>query len=141
MSLIVPDEGEQVLIRRMLKPAVGDDLALHLRTFQNNLIPNKETVIGDVVESTYAGYAMKPLLPSGWATPIEVGGVAQMTWAAGFLSWLATAGTQDVYGYYVTDNTDTTLLWIERFPVPQVVTTTQSIVVLPIMRLHSEVEP
>lgn len=141
MPIVVPDDGEVALLRRMLKPAAGDDLALHLRLFANNIVPNRETVIGDVLESTFAGYASKPLLPTGWGAPQSVGGVAQMVWAAGFLSWLASAGTQTVYGYYVTDAADATLLWIERFPSPQLVTTVVPIVVLPLMRLHSEVEP
>jgi hypothetical protein len=141
VPIIVPDLGELELVRRMLRPHEDDALPLRLRLFANDYVPNRVTEIDDVTEATFAGYVQKDLDPAGWASPVNVGGVAQMVWAAGFLSWLASAGSQTCYGYYVTDNPAEVLLWAERFPIPLAVSTTVPAIVLPIMRLHSEFEP
>lgn len=139
--LVVPDVGELVLLRRMLVPDANDTMPLRIKLYQSDTVPNRESVLADFTEANFAGYTQKDLDQTNWSTPATTAGIAQVTWVPGFISWLATSGTQDIYGYLVTDWTGITLLWAERYPNPVTVSTTVPALVLPTMRLRSESQP
>jgi hypothetical protein len=138
VALVVPDEGEVELLRRMLKPAAGDSLPLKLRLFTALAAPpGNGSTLADVTEATFAGYVEKDLDPTVWAPPMSVANVAQTQYGATFLTWLASAGSQVVTGYYVTNNPGTKLLWLELFIAGVTVTTTTPASVYPYLRLRS----
>ena|ERR1043165_556607 len=84
-----------------------------VRLFKNNLTPTPANVVGDFVESTFTGYAPQALAALG-----------ADTWDGVNYVWSKTAGTynfsgagvanENVYGYYVLDNTGK-LIWSKRF--------------------------
>jgi hypothetical protein len=87
-----------------------------LRLYQNNLSPNRNTDLADLVEATYSGYANKTVAiwgtsfldPQGFATSI-----------APVQTFASTADTvaNTVYGaYYLDAGGD--LVWVERFAAP-----------------------
>jgi len=112
MALVVPNVGEAEMLKRIVGDATTD---VHLHLFVDNITPDEATVIGDFTEVFSQNYALKPLAGTwtvgtlGDPTPITY---PQETWTFD--------GTGDglafsAYGYFVTADDDTTLLWTERF--------------------------
>lgn len=90
---------------------------VHIRLFKNDLTPTPDTVVADLTEADFDGYAdFGPVVwgavftnPDGYAE--IVGGVAQFTDTGA-----VTPNT--IYGYYATDAAGTGLFWAERFEDP-----------------------
>lgn len=138
--LVVPDEGERILLDRTLKgPAV--DQVLFLGLYKNDVTPNRESTLTDFDPADYAGYVAEALVDAGWSDAVTVGGAAQSTYGDDWITFLSSAGMQDVYGYYVFDP-DRGVCWAERFgDAPFTVTTVQPVLIRPVLRGRSEFEP
>jgi hypothetical protein len=108
MHLLFPDEGLWTLITRYASPE------LHYRLFVNNLLPTLDTVLADLVEATFTGYAMVVVFPGSFAAGSILSHQASLIAPAiGFPNNDATP--QSAYGYYITDETDTVLLGVALF--------------------------
>lgn len=86
---------------------------LHL--FMNNYTIIQTSVLANVTEATYGGYAAQVL---GTAVDGGIDANDRDTWTYPTLTFAATSGAslpQTIYGYYVTDNGSTTLLWAMNF--------------------------
>lgn len=114
MTLKVPNEGELELLKYMLKENPSN-LLLHL--YENDYTPGLTSVIGDFTESTWTGYSAITLTASNWTDPITtMDGKAETRYGTSVLSWTRSGlGSDDLYGYYVTDTDETIVLWAERF--------------------------
>lgn len=109
MALVVPDVGEVLMLKRALNHTAADNVKVHL--FVNDVTPSDDTVLGDLTECTADGYAAEVLTGTSFTIATNTGTTtaeyAQITFEL--------TGTATVYGYYVTDNAGTGLLWVERF--------------------------
>ena len=89
--------------------------SLWLRLFKNDETPDVETVVGDFEEADFPGYSAIEF--TGWADPDKV---VDGKWVitAPIQTFLCTgSGTpNDIYGYYITDEEATVLLYSERDP-------------------------
>lgn len=85
---------------------------LHL--FQNNVTPTEDTVLTDLTEANFSGYAAANLDYSA-ASGIAAH-VATATPTAVVFTRAAGATSNSIYGYYVTNQAGTQLLWAERDP-------------------------
>lgn len=116
--------------------AVGGPLAdvlVHLNS--NNFTPAKSMVLADFVEAIFDGYAAENVLAAGWSAPYVNGA------GNGEISTLAQAAfdstgvttSEMIFGYYVTDNPATVLLFAEKFttPVPMGAAVGQHLGVIP----------
>lgn len=112
MAAVFPDEGERWLLGLVKAHLDGSLASLHL--FKNDVDPDGDTVQSDLVECDFDGYASINLTP--WSTVITVAGKAFTQ--AQLAIFLCTGGSapNDVYGYYVLDNTATFVIAAERFP-------------------------
>jgi hypothetical protein len=110
MALLVPDVGEVELLSRMLNLNSPDDVVLHLYT--NDKTPAEGDVLGDYTESTATGYAAETLTGSSWSVS-TTGGTTTGEYPQ--VTFTYEAAEPDIYGYYVTNNAEDTLLWAERF--------------------------
>ena len=110
MALVVPNVGEVLLLSYSLnKIAPGDDVKLKL--FKNDVTPDEDTVIGGLTEADTAGYAAISLAKADWT----VASVGDVTTAEQPQKTFTLTGAGDHYGYYITDEAGTGLLWAERF--------------------------
>lgn len=142
MAAVFPDEGELVLLRRMLTPDAGDADMLHLHLFKNNFDPLKDSVLADFTEADFAGYAAADIDPANWLAPSTVAGRAQTSYNPAPVVFTVSSGSQNVYGYYLTDNADSVVLMCERFGnAPQNLTPSVPGLVVLIVQLRSENEP
>lgn len=86
--------------------------ALKLHLYKNNFTPLITSVLADYTESTFAGYAAQSI--TGWTAATITANIAKMLADAKTFTRSSTGATENVYGYYVTDNGSTIALWGER---------------------------
>jgi hypothetical protein len=106
LALLVPDVGENDLLKAMFGQ-VAETFRLHL--YKNNHVPAEADVVGSYTECNAAGYASIALVAANFVIA-TVAGVTTATYAIQTFTFTA---TESVYGYYVTNNGGTILLWAE----------------------------
>jgi len=111
MTIVCPDVGEVLLLKYMLNHTAPTDVKMHL--FVSDITPAEDDIIGDYSgdEAADSSYTAATLTGASW-TVATAAGTTTASYAQQVFSF---AGTADVYGYYVTDNASTNLLWSERF--------------------------
>jgi len=119
---VIPDEGKSNIGGQLLKriTAGGQNCLVHL--FANPITPNAATVLGDLVEASFDGYAPVQLLgPVDAGVDIDDNDV----WILEPVSWLVTGPgglPTVVYGYWVDCDSafvpSTKLLWVKALDVP-----------------------
>ena len=111
MSLVLPNQGEQLALEALVGKTAGQNLKLCL--FQNDYTPIESTIETALTEATFTGYGSITLTAANWtftgADPSHVD-YAQQTFTS-------TAGSQNqpIYGYYLLQVTSGKLVWAERF--------------------------
>jgi len=90
----------------------GINRRLHL--FTNNYTPTVTDTLASYSEATFTGYATQNI--TGWGAPTIAAHVGAIQAASRTFTRTATGTTQNIYGYFVTNAGDTTLLWAERDP-------------------------
>lgn len=110
--MVVLPLSSQLRIQAAYKAADLDGAQLHL--FKNDFVPNIATVLGDLVEADFSGYAFATILL--WGEPyvgpgnrVEADGPSQQFNHSGG------AVANDVYGWFLLDTTAVFLLALERF--------------------------
>jgi len=109
MALLFPNQGEQLALSHILNKTAPENLTLRL--FQNNYTPIETTIETDLTEATFTGYSAISLTAANWTIPD--GGPA--TYAEQTFTSTAGSQNQDVYGYYLTQDTSGKLLYAELF--------------------------
>ncbi len=138
MPLVVPDAGELILLALVLKP-VSTSRNWELRLFANNIVIDEDTVLGDLTECAFAGYAAVPLVSSTWLDPITDTGRALSKYDTAAQQWTnSDSSAAGVYGYYVVDTDSGTLLWAENFTSPISVAVGGTLEVWPVLTGKSE---
>jgi len=110
MPLVVPNSGERLLLSYLVNNAVPSNLKLHL--YVNDYIPDEGSTLANFTECAAAGYAPITLTGANWTITTDTNGVTTASYPE--VTFTITSGTT-IYGYYVTDNTDTQVVWAERF--------------------------
>lgn len=111
MALVVPNSGEVKLLEYIVNKTAPTNLVLHL--YVNDVDLSTETFsTGSFTEASETGYASVTLTGSNW-TASTSSGISSAVYNTG-ITFSFTVG-QDVYGYYVT-NTSNSILWAEEFP-------------------------
>ena len=110
MALVAPSQGLEIMLEGILNKTAPTDLKLKL--FKNDLTPAVGTVIGDFTESDITGYTAggKTLTGSSWTVSTDTateGSFAEQEWTF--------TGAGSIYGYYITNNGGTAVIWAERF--------------------------
>jgi hypothetical protein len=110
----------------ILQNGIGASPSMKVRLFSNNLTAfTKATVLGDLTEASFTGYAAAS--PT-WSAPALSSGVAQTLGGTAPFTYTGVSSTV-VYGYYLTDSAGTKFYGGNLFPAPQTldtVTTTLS---------------
>ena len=109
MTLIVPSVGDVLALNLITGKTAQTNLKLHL--FKNNVTPTKTDTISTYTESTGTGYASVTLTPANFSTS-TVGSTTTTSYPTVTFTY---TGSESVYGYYVTNNDSTIVLWAEAF--------------------------
>jgi len=108
--------------------------AMTLHLYQNNIVLGRSTVLSNLTEANFTGYAA--VASYTWSTPyVDVDGSALAIGAdEAFIATAATPSNQ-VYGYYFTDSGATMLLAAYAFAAPVAIAGIgQAVTVVPFMR-------
>jgi iron uptake system EfeUOB component EfeO/EfeM len=113
MALLAPNEGEGLLLAYMLNKTNGsykaqNNAIMHL--FTNDYTPVETSTKASFTEASDGSYSSVTLTGDSWS--ISEGAPTEASYAQQTFSF---AGASTVYGYYVTDDSDSTVLWAERF--------------------------
>jgi len=105
MSLVLCNQGEVQILTGFFAGSMT------LRLFTNDYTPVKASTEANLTEATGNGYATKTLTGGSWTiTPGTPTSAAYAQQTFGF-----TGALGNVYGYYVTRDTDGKLMFAERF--------------------------
>lgn len=99
--------------------------SLRVRLFQNNFVPDADTVLVDFTEANFAGYAAGvPSNPFN-AVTLTGAGYSQIE-SPDVLTFTASSGAtpNTIYGYYVVNIASNRVRWCEKFDAPMAMTTT-----------------
>lgn len=110
MTLVVPDQGESLMLQNDVNKVAPQDLVLKL--YENNITPGESDTEATYTEATFPGYAAKPLSGANWSV-IE-GDPTEISYA--LQEFTATGPGNGVYGYTVEESGSGKLKWSERFP-------------------------
>lgn len=108
-AVLVPDTAEVELGKIVTNTTAASDVKYHLYT--NNLTPVEGTVLADFTECTDALYAAIAVAGANWTWST----VAGTSFGTAPNITFSFAAAVSIYGYFVTNNAGTKLLWCERF--------------------------
>lgn len=112
MPGVVVNNGEKVALDYLVGK-VTTVRNLQLRLFKSNTTPGETTVVGDLTEATFTGYAAITLTGASWST--AAGDPATGSYAEQTFTSNADQTPESIYGYYLTRETDGDLIAAERF--------------------------
>ena len=121
MSMVIPHEGEIVLLNNLLAGGALENWTLKL--FSNNVTPALTDTSATYTVASFTGYADKTLTRtqsgSTWAAAAGTGSVleasdAYSAYGASAQSWSATS-SQTIYGYYILGATSGKVIAAEKF--------------------------
>lgn len=115
MAVVYTDLGDVWLLADLTAGHEPELFPWRVHLFKNDVTVLRGTVVGDMVEADYDGYAAQDLVREEWLPPQLVASTAYATYGTEFVEFLADSGTQRIYGYYVTPQDDSVLLFGERF--------------------------
>lgn len=131
MNQVYPDVGLVPGLQRLATPSV------HIHLFYNDLTIDRGVALGDFSEPAWTGYAVVNVPVADFTLKgvvAHVGGIQALPVA--FTN--GSGGSVDIYGYYITDETDTYLLAAARDPAaPVTLAPTESYLVVPILGGYS----
>jgi hypothetical protein len=136
--LVVPNSAELVLLKMLLNITSPSDPKLKL--YSNEVELNGNTVLGDFTEcSSGTGYVAKTLNPINWSVTIDEDEKAVAV-AEYDEQEFTFSVAQNIYGYFVTDDAETELLWAQEavFAPVELPDGGGKITVLPRLTLHSQ---
>lgn len=117
MALIVPNQGESLILQMAVNKAVPQNLVLRL--YKNNKTPAETDTEADYTEADFTGYLAATLLGASWVA-VE-GAPSSISYAQQTFTASVDQATQQIYGYYLTQMVSGKLVWAERFsdaPIP-----------------------
>ncbi|MDQ5980468.1 MAG: hypothetical protein QG602_3445 [Verrucomicrobiota bacterium] len=120
MAFVLSNEGEKLLLDAAVgKVAAGN---LKLKLFQNNVTPGHADTTATFTVATFTGYTTVTLTTSSWnagvagtGTGTALANKASIDYAQQTFTMGTPGTTNTIYGYYITDNAETTLLGAEKF--------------------------
>jgi len=111
MSMIIPDAGKIPLAKVFSREQVDGTLTMKL--FRNNYSVDKGTVLGDLTEANFTGYAAIDLTTPVTQPALDANDRSWILWD--LLTWTKAGATGNtIYGYWV-ENALGDLLWAETF--------------------------
>lgn len=116
MALVMPEEGEvfwsKRAVNRISNRSSGSTLVLKL--FTNDYTPIKKSAYADFTEANGNGYpgAIGLSGATGFSVTLS-GGTTTVSYPQ--VTYTFTGALGDVYGYFITDQAGTSVVWAERF--------------------------
>lgn len=107
MALVVPDQGENIILEAIVNKTAPQNLVLKLYT--NDVTPGESDDEGDYTEASSYGYSPVTLTGASWGAA-SGGSIAYAQQTFTF-----TGALGNVYGYFIVQAVSGKLVWAERF--------------------------
>lgn len=117
MALVVPNEGEVLLLSYSVHKIANADLKVHIFTACANCEdnqPDEDTVLADFTEAILDG-DVEPAVLTLTGDDFTVASVGDITTATHILKTFEFTAASVNLGYYVTDGAETKIAWCEKF--------------------------
>lgn len=113
---LLPDEGIGALTAYILSAPILGVTSWDLVLWVNDFYPDSDTVLADLTEATWTGYARRQLARSGWTVPEVTMGCARSTWGTEPQKYdVGGATVQTNYGVAYVDRSNGVLRYVQRF--------------------------
>jgi hypothetical protein len=113
MALTLVDVGADLILNTFFNNTAQQNLKLEL--FVTDVTPDDADVIGDYTLAVGGGYAAKTLTNNSW-TVDTANDPSDAVYAEQTFTFTGPLTTNtDIYGYLVTNNAGTVLIWAEKF--------------------------
>lgn len=116
--LVLTDLGAKKLVAWALTDATEFPSIGTVNLFTNDFVPNRAMVLSDFVVPAFPAYEAADLPRAGWSPPTIVNSKAQVERVVSPIAWTNDGDAESVYGYFVVDDDDLSILWADRFPSP-----------------------
>lgn len=139
MALVVPNEGEIELLKKLLINTTDSENYL-VRLYNNDTITlGNGTVLADFTQTTFTSYAEKTMVRGAagncWATPTTVSDKAQSSGT--IQSWTCGLTGDTIVGYYVVGSSSNKVLWAEKFSTARILADGDILNLTPQFQLNS----
>lgn len=113
---VIPTTEQLTILAALINTGAPFEAPI-VKLFQNDVVPDVNTVLADLDEADFAGYA--DVNGPTWGTPyIDVDGNALVTAASHEFVASGPTPANTIYGWYMTDDPATKLLAAYRFSTP-----------------------
>ena len=113
MALLVPNVGEERIAKLFTNSVATTGENLKIRLFKSNTTPTSTMTLTDYTEATFTGYASVAATSASWT--ITPGAPTSATQTAATTFTCSAATSEAIYGYYLSQENSSTLMWSERF--------------------------
>jgi hypothetical protein len=110
MSLVVPDQGEDIMLQNIVNKAAAQNLVLKLYT--NNITPSESDTEATYIEASGFGYSAITLSGLSWNTVVR-GDPSYIDYPKQAFNFTGALG--NVYGYFMVQLSTGFLVYAERF--------------------------
>lgn len=113
---LAPNEGLADEIAYVLQKPISGVLPWQLRMWTNDIVPDFNTVLDDLVEATFGGYTRLTMDRDLWVIGEPDAGCVHATFGSTAQVWYCTGGpVETIYGYAYVDATLSVIRFIQRF--------------------------
>ena len=115
-AAVIPNEGLGAQLLELLGKQAPGVLPWQLLFWVNDIEPDAGTVLADLEEATFGGYARLTLDRDEWTGLSVANGCAKVTWGMEPQIWYVTSGpVETIYGYAFLDPGYNVLRLVQRF--------------------------
>lgn len=113
---LLPNEGIADQLAYILQKSISGVLPWQLRYFVNDIVPDADTVLDDLVEASFTGYTRLTMDRDLWVIGEPDAGCVHATFGTYAQVWYCTAGpVETIYGYAYVDASLGVIRFIQRF--------------------------
>src|SRR5436190_15407884 len=120
MSIVVPKAGRVLLADVLWRLNWSGGVPYRLRLFKNDYIPDINSGLVDLTEATFTGYAEKEILRGDNGASVLAGSVGRVLLGNAGQVWDCTGAPHTIFGWYLTNEDGDTLMLVERYQTPHV---------------------
>ena len=115
MALLVPNVGEERMLRLITHTttAASTNGNLMLRLYKTDVTPTSTQTLVDYTEATFTGYAATECTSGSWT--ITAGAPSDATQSSATTFTCGAATSESIYGYFLTQQDSSVLMWAEKF--------------------------
>lgn len=118
--IVVPTEGRLWLADRLWRLDWPDSDGFRLHLYSSNYTPVLASEAADFTECAFTGYSQVSIPKGDNPAPILVANQAQVLLGNTSHEWTATGALETIYGWYLTDESNSVCVLAEKYVTPHV---------------------